>query len=116
MGLAQVSNLLHRERQLLESLLFKLEEEQLLLAGRKSRWLAMASREVEAVLEAVRVAGLAGPSRPTPWPRNWESSRVRHSAFDQLPLTKRSPRCTGSGTGTRSTVPIRTTAPMRQPL
>jgi hypothetical protein len=58
MGLPQVSNLLWRERELLELLLFKLEEEQLLLASGRTRWLAHASREVEAVLEQVRDAEL----------------------------------------------------------
>jgi hypothetical protein len=38
----------------LELLLFKLEEEQLLLAAGRSRWLAHASREVELVLQQLR--------------------------------------------------------------
>ena len=58
MGLSEVSNILWRERQLLDLLLFKLEEEQLLLAAGKSRWLVHATREVEAVLEQVRQAEL----------------------------------------------------------
>jgi hypothetical protein len=58
MGLAEVSSTLWRERELLELLLFKLEEEQLLLASGRTRWLARATREVEVVLEEIRRAEL----------------------------------------------------------
>jgi hypothetical protein len=58
MGLPQLSNLLWRERDLLELLLFKLEQEQLLLAAGKSRWIARATHEVEMVLEAIGQAEL----------------------------------------------------------
>ena len=54
MGLADLSSVLWRERELLELLLFKLEEEQLVLAGSRTRWLAHATREVELVLEQIR--------------------------------------------------------------
>lgn len=54
MSLTEVSNVLWRERQLLELLLFKLEEEQLLLAAGRSRWLAHATREVETVLAEIK--------------------------------------------------------------
>ena len=54
MSLTEVSNILWRERQLLELLLFKLEEEQLLLAAGRSRWLAHATREVETVLGEIK--------------------------------------------------------------
>jgi len=54
MGLADLSSILWRERELLELLLFKLEEEQLVLAGGRTRWLAHASREVELILEQIR--------------------------------------------------------------
>ncbi|MFB9378781.1 flagellar export chaperone FlgN [Kineococcus gynurae] len=54
MGLAEVSSILWKERELLELLLFKLEEEQLVLASGRSRWLAHATREVEFVLEQIR--------------------------------------------------------------
>jgi hypothetical protein len=54
MGLADLSSILWRERELLELLLFKLEEEQLVLAGGRSRWLAHATREVEMVLDQIR--------------------------------------------------------------
>ena len=59
MSLRDVSTTLWRERQLLELLLFKLEEEQLLLAAGRTRWLAHATREVETVLEELKNAELA---------------------------------------------------------
>lgn len=52
-GMAEFSAVLWRERELLEVLLFKLEEEQLLLTAGRSEWLARANREVEVVLEAI---------------------------------------------------------------
>ncbi len=58
MGLAEVSDILWRERELLDLLLFKLEEEQLLLAAGNVRWLARATREVEFVLEQIRLTEL----------------------------------------------------------
>jgi hypothetical protein len=57
-GANELSALLWRERELLELLIFKLEEEQLLLMSGKSRWLQHATREVEQVLNLVREAGL----------------------------------------------------------
>ena len=54
MGLREVSATLWRERHLLELLLFKLDEEQLLLAAGRTRWLARATGEVEMVLEELR--------------------------------------------------------------
>lgn len=58
MGFAEVSGVLWRERELLELLLFKLEEEQLVLASGRARWLPHATREVEAVLAQIRQAEL----------------------------------------------------------
>lgn len=49
-----LSLILWRERELLETLLFKLEQEQLVLASRRTRWLMRAAREVESVLETLR--------------------------------------------------------------
>jgi hypothetical protein len=49
-----LSLILWRERELLETLLYKLEIEKLVLASGASRWLATAAKEVEAVLGAVR--------------------------------------------------------------
>jgi hypothetical protein len=53
-GLADLSSILWREREMLELLLFKLEEEQLVLASGRGRWLVHATREVEMVLEHIR--------------------------------------------------------------
>ncbi len=50
----KLSIILWRERELLESLLFKLETERLVLAAGRERWLARAAREVETVLTAIR--------------------------------------------------------------
>lgn len=58
MSLNSLSEALWRERRLLEMLLFKLEEEQLVLTSGRSRWLAQATREVEAVLDEIRSAEL----------------------------------------------------------
>lgn len=58
MGAHELSSRLWRERELLDLLVFKLEEEQLLLTSGKSRWLSFATREVEQVLERLREAGL----------------------------------------------------------
>ncbi len=54
MGLSEVCNILWRERELLELLLFKLDEEQLVLTSGRMRWLARATKEVELVLEQIR--------------------------------------------------------------
>jgi hypothetical protein len=54
MGLADLSSILWREREMLELLLFKLEEEQLVLAAGRTRWLAHSTREVEMVLDQIR--------------------------------------------------------------
>ena len=59
MGLSEVSSILWRERQLLELLLFKLEEEQLLLAAGRTRWLSHAAREVDRVLEQLKKGEVA---------------------------------------------------------
>ena len=71
MGPQELSTLLWRERELLEMLLFKLEEEQLLLTAGRTRWLAHANREVETVMEKVREATLvrtvASESVATSW-------------------------------------------------
>lgn len=58
MGATDLSAALWRERELLELLVFKLEEEQLLLAAGRTRWVGHASREVDDVLERLSLAGL----------------------------------------------------------
>jgi flagellar biosynthesis/type III secretory pathway chaperone len=59
MGMHELSALLWRERELLEILLFKLEEEQLLLTSGKTRWLKRATSETEQVTARIREVGLA---------------------------------------------------------
>lgn len=54
MGLSEVSTILWQERDLLEQLVFKLEEQQLLLAAGRTRWLARAADELDAVMEDLR--------------------------------------------------------------
>ena len=54
MSMEDLSLVLWRERELLETLLYKLEVEKLVLASHSTRWLAAAAREVEHVLETVR--------------------------------------------------------------
>jgi hypothetical protein len=54
MSMEDLSSVLWRERELLETLLFKLEVEQLVLATGRTRWLAPAAREVEEILDAIR--------------------------------------------------------------
>lgn len=58
MGVHELSALLWRERELLELLMFKLEEEQLLLTAGRTRWLPFATREVEQVLDRLRQSAL----------------------------------------------------------
>ena len=50
----RLSQILWRERDLLDALLFKLEIEQLVLGSGRTRWLARAAKEVEAILELLR--------------------------------------------------------------
>lgn len=59
MGAHELSSLLWKERELLDVLTYKLETEQLLLTSGKTRWLQYATGEVEAVIEQLRMAGLA---------------------------------------------------------
>lgn len=58
MPLSRLSEVLWRERHLLELLLFKLEEEQLILTAGRTRWLSHATREVDNVLDEIRAADL----------------------------------------------------------
>lgn len=54
MGLKEVSRILWQERELLELLQFKLEEERLVLAAGRSEWITHATGEVEMVLDRIR--------------------------------------------------------------
>jgi hypothetical protein len=58
MSMEDLSLVLWRERELLETLLYKLEVERLVLASNSTRWLAAAAREVETLLETVRATEL----------------------------------------------------------
>ncbi|MDH6237288.1 flagellar protein FlgN [Cryobacterium sp. CG_9.6] len=75
MGANELSALLWRERELLELLVFKLEEEQLLLQGGKNRWLQHATREVEQVLTLVREAGLGRSVEVAALAAEWGTSQ-----------------------------------------
>jgi hypothetical protein len=59
MALQAFSDVLFQERRLLELLLFKLDEERLVLEAGRTRWLALASREVETVLDELNKVELA---------------------------------------------------------
>jgi hypothetical protein len=56
--LRDVSNILWRERNLLELLAFKLDSERLLARAGRTRWLARADHEVETVLGALKAVEL----------------------------------------------------------
>jgi hypothetical protein len=56
--LQDVSNILWRERNLLELLSFKLDSERLLARAGRTRWLSRADREVESVLSALKAVEL----------------------------------------------------------
>lgn len=49
-----LSLILWRERELLDTLLFKLEQERLMLASGRTRWLGECAQEIESVLERIR--------------------------------------------------------------
>ncbi|WP_308116631.1 flagellar export chaperone FlgN [Occultella gossypii] len=59
MGVQELSAAIWHQRNLLELLLFKLTEEQLLLTAGRTDWLANATREVEQVVERLYESGLA---------------------------------------------------------
>ncbi|MFV0632976.1 flagellar export chaperone FlgN [Demequina sp.] len=54
MGLDALSNVLWKERELLDTLLFKLEVEELIIAHGRTRWLGRAAHDVERVLDHMR--------------------------------------------------------------
>ena len=74
MGANELSALLWRERELLELLVFKLDEEQLLLTNGKTRWLQQGTREVEQVLGHVQEAGLARSVEVAAMSNEWGTS------------------------------------------
>jgi flagellar biosynthesis/type III secretory pathway chaperone len=62
---------LWQERELLDLLTFKLEEEQLLLTAGKTQWLSHATREVEQVVERLQLAGLDRAVAAAAVARDW---------------------------------------------
>ena len=80
MGTHELSASLWRERELLELLVFKLTEEQLLLTSGKARWLQYATQEVEQVMNKLRTAGLARSLEVSSLAEDWgvdENSTLR---------------------------------------
>ncbi len=71
MGANELSMRLWRERELLEMLLFKLEEQRLLLESGSTRWVHFATREVEHVLERLRDSGLGRDVEAASVAREW---------------------------------------------
>ena len=59
MSLQALSEVLFQERRVLELLVFKLDTERLLLDAGRERWLALASREVDTVLDELNKVELA---------------------------------------------------------
>jgi hypothetical protein len=58
-GFAEVSDILWRERELLDLLLFKLDSERLLLRAGSIRWLARSTHEVDLVLEQLQLVEIS---------------------------------------------------------
>jgi FlgN protein len=58
-GFAEVSDILWRERELLDVLLFKLDSERLLLRAGSIRWLARSTHEVDLVLEQLQLVEIS---------------------------------------------------------
>lgn len=59
MGASELSTELWRQRELLEQLLFKFEEERLLLVAARSRWIPHATREIETVVSRLKASSLS---------------------------------------------------------
>ncbi|HYI32763.1 MAG TPA: flagellar protein FlgN [Glaciibacter sp.] len=87
MGANELSAMLWRERELLELLTFKLEEEQLILMSGKTRWLQHATREVEQVLNLVREAGLGRSVEVAALAREWgtDENATLRELIDKAP-------------------------------
>lgn len=88
MGVDELSALLWKERELLDLLVFKLEEEQLILTSGKTRWLQHATLEVEQVLQRLRAAGLARTVEVGSVAAEWgtpEDATLRQLAGDAPP-------------------------------
>ncbi|CAN7447462.1 flagellar export chaperone FlgN [Microbacterium sp. LjRoot45] len=71
MGANELSMQLWRERELLEMLIFKLEEQRLLLESGGMRWIHFSTREIEQVLERLRESGLGRDVEVAALAREW---------------------------------------------
>jgi hypothetical protein len=107
MDFSDVSALLWREREALEMLLFKLVEEQLIVASGQVRWLPAANREVEAVLDELRttevlraleVDSLADELGLTPGPSLLQLAEVAPEPWGTLLLEHRDALLSAMGT------------------
>jgi FlgN protein len=78
----ELSALLWQERELLDLLIFKLTEEQLLLTAGRTRWLQHATSEVERVVERLRTAGLARALEVDALAEEWNVSGVNPTLND----------------------------------
>ncbi|MGH8889715.1 MAG: flagellar protein FlgN [Acidothermaceae bacterium] len=115
-GFAVVSDVLWRERELLDVLLYKLDQERLLLADGNVRWLARATHEIDLVLEQIRLTELSraievdalgaelglepGPTlaaladaAPSPWAELFAAHRIAFASLsEQIEACARSNR------------------------
>ncbi len=86
MGANELSMQLWRERELLEMLLFKLDEQQLLLAAGRSHWIQFAAREIDQVLDRLRAASLARAVEVAGVAEEWGLLRTRRSVSSSSTL------------------------------
>ena len=93
MSLSEVSNILWRERRLLDLLVFKLEEKHFVLESGRTRWLSHATREVEQILEEIKrvelrramtVASSAGELRTSDAPSLREMVAIAPPPWDGI--------------------------------
>jgi hypothetical protein len=83
MGPEELTTLLWRERELLDLLVFKLDEEHLILQSGKTRWLDHATREVEHVMNRLRAASLERTAVASSVALQWslpENASLQHLA------------------------------------
>lgn len=99
MSLSEVSNILWRERRLLDLLVFKLEEKHFVLESGRTRWLSHATRELEQILEEIKrvelrramtVAGSAGELRTSDAPSLREMAAIAPPPWDGIFAAHRS--------------------------
>ena len=97
MSMPDLAAILWRQRELLERLVYRLECEQLLLAAGRTRFLATATGEVEALLDELAVVEVqraarrrrrGGRARPR--------ARLRRSRSSPAPRSRRGPRCSST--------------------